>query len=146
LKIQQLSKQPQAFFGIKHGLESTENWSTAVYELSLVKGCVLPSEKIRAIVNTIRAVQISFQREQKEKQKQRKITDEKSDDNYITGDDILPITIYVNIQASKQSLALKPSDLMLLEGLVDPRLQNREAGYYLAVFHAAIQWVQEYVE
>ncbi|ETO26643.1 vacuolar sorting protein 9 domain-containing protein [Reticulomyxa filosa] len=147
LKVMRLTKYPQSFFGIKTELESAENWGTAVYELSLVKGCVLPSEKIRAIVNTVKAVHISFEREQTEKAKQRKVIDEKkSEDIYITGDDILPIVIYVIIQASRQSLAIKPSDLMLIEGLVDPKLQIGESGYYLAVFHAAIQWIQDFVD
>jgi len=73
------------------------------------------------------------------------VTDEKkTEEMFITGDDILPIVIYVIVQASRNSLALKPSDLMLLEGLLDPKLQSGESGYYLAVFHAAIQWIQDF--
>jgi len=71
-KVMRLTRYPQAYFGIKAELESTENWGTAVYELSLVRGCVLPSEKIRSIVNTVKAIHISFEREQTEKAKQKK--------------------------------------------------------------------------
>ncbi|ETO19750.1 hypothetical protein RFI_17480, partial [Reticulomyxa filosa] len=138
-----LNTFPQSYFGIKSELESVENWATAIYELSAVGKCALPSEKLRALVNTAKAVHFSFQRELQERL--RKKMDKKLEEIYIGGNDVLPILTYVVVQASLDSLALKPSDLMLLEGLVDPIQQNAEAGYYLAVFHAAIQWIRDIV-
>ncbi|ETO29831.1 vacuolar sorting protein 9 domain-containing protein, partial [Reticulomyxa filosa] len=140
-KAMRLSTFSQSYFGIKDELQSAENWATAVYELSAVRKCDLPLEKLLALVSTAKAVHISFQQELQERIKND--SDKKFDDTYIGGDDILPILTYVVVQASSESLVLKASDLMLLEGLVDPTQQNAEPGYYLAVFHAAIQWIQE---
>lgn len=105
---------------------------------------MLPSEKINALINTAHAIYLSNDRESREKAKMRE-DDQKDggmESHFITGDDFLPIIIYVVCQGSKDAACVTDADLMFLEGLVDPAQGRGEAGYYLAVFHAALQWIR----
>lgn len=162
LKMDKLQNKDQSFFEIKKKLQSATNWNRAVYEISLLRDCYLPSEKIATLVNTAHAIYTSYEMEQKEKRRLKLLQfvdikvvgllqmksvggDEKEmyeDQEFITGDDFLPIVIFVLTQASKISLALTDADLLFMEGLVDPSAGRSEAGYYLAVFHAALQWIR----
>ncbi len=54
------------------------------------------------------------------------------------------IVIYIIVQASSIEPSITDCDLMLLEGLIDPESNRSEPGYYLAVFHAAAQWIRAY--
>ncbi|ETO20382.1 vacuolar sorting protein 9 domain-containing protein, partial [Reticulomyxa filosa] len=151
-KIVKLIKENQSFFGIKTSFQNNDNWRSAVYELSLFKHCLLPSEKITALVNTARAIYQAHEDALKEKEAATGVA--RKDDSFITGDDLLPvpffflflcyilfyIVIYVIVNSSKNEPILTDRDLMLLEALVDPELQRSEPGYYLTVFHAATQW------
>lgn len=139
-----LRRCPQSYFGIRKEIESTEYWQTPTYELSLFRGCLLPSEKVNALLNCCKAVYHSFDREQREVQmKTGKPCDER-----ITGDDLLPIVIYVIVQSSALCIDAAPpvteADLLLLEGLSDPVAQKSETGYYIAVFHAALKWLSDF--
>ncbi len=69
LKIDKLRRTQQGYFGIKKELESTTNWNRPVYELSLLKDCTLPSEKIKSLVNCAHAIYLSHAKEQRENEK-----------------------------------------------------------------------------
>ena len=151
LKIDKLRHRPQQYFGIKKELESTTNWNRAVYELSLLRDCTLPSEKINTLVNCAHAIYLSHSKEQREKEKVsingglnngRNGIKHNREEYFITGDDFLPIVIYVIVQASKTKPCITDADLRFMEGLVDPAANRSEPGYYLAVFHAALQWIR----
>eukprot|EP01083_Nonionella_stella_P061941 161197_1 len=142
LKIDKLRHRNQQYFGIKTELESTSNWNRAVYELTLLNDCCLPSEKIRSLVNCAHAIYLSHAKEQKEKYKAKAKFNHVNDEYFITGDDFLPIVIYVIVQASNPKPCITDADLTFMEGLVDPAVNRSEGGYYLAVFHAALQWIR----
>ena len=147
LKIEKLINKDQAFFGIKEELTSENNWNRAVYELTLLQDCILPSEKIQSLVNTSHAVYLQHNEEQKKKRIENSNQNgKKKKDNFISGDDFLPIVIYVIVQASRKRPAVTDADLEFMEGLVDPELNRSEPGYYLAVFHAACQWIGTFSE
>eukprot|EP01084_Bolivina_argentea_P003841 7254_1 len=146
LKIDKLRRRQQAYFGIKKELESTTNWNRAVYELSLLRDCTLPSEKIKSLVNCAHGIYLGHAKEQRENEKVMggNYGDrlKRREEFFITGDDFLPIVIYVIVQASKNGPCINDADLRFMEGLVDPATNRSEPGYYLAVFHAALQWIR----
>ena len=43
-------------------------------------------------------------------------------------------------------MILTDAELMFMEGLIAPEANQSEPGYYLAVFHAAVEWIRGYVD
>ena len=106
-------------------------------------------QKINTLVNCAHAIYLSHAKEQREKEKvllnngvNNDISIKNREEYFITGDDFLPIVIYVIVQASKTKPCITDADLRFMEGLVDPAQNRSEPGYYLAVFHAALQWIR----
>ena len=93
-------------------------------------------------MNTAHAIYLSNDKEQRERAKMREEELDKMESHFITGDDFLPIVIFVICQSVKDEPFVTDADLIFLEGLVDPAQGRGEAGYYLAVFHAALQWIR----
>merc|ERR1719233_2232633 len=85
MKIRLLIEKNCEFFGIKKQLESENEWSIAVLELVKFPKQVLPSAKLQCLVNTARYIY-----------QEVKLTYNKD----VTGDQLLPIVIFVVVKAS----------------------------------------------
>lgn len=129
-----LYDQPQTFFGLKKEHASCDNWATAVYELSRLSDEIYPSVKIAVLITTAKEIYRSHQLEH-----------QGSDSPFLAGDDFLPICIYVLVQASKLKgrLAFSHAEAEYMRKLCDPNVLVGQEGYYLTVFTAALQYIEE---
>jgi len=131
LKLDLLCEKPQEFFGIVKRLRSKEGWLSAVRELEKFPKKMLPSEKMECLLSTTKYIH------QEAKDKYR---------GAITGDDLLPIVIYVMVKASKKSqkLIFSEADRKFIEILISPEALQGECGYYLCVFSASSEFIRNY--
>jgi hypothetical protein len=130
-KIRILSKKPQEFFGINKKLKSTENWVNAVAELTKFPKKVLPLAMLQCLLDTTRYIHEEARR---------------NHSKAITGDDLLPIVIFVLVKASRKnkSIIITEVDLHFINILINPEALQGEQGYYLCVYTAALEFIQNY--
>jgi len=130
-KIRLLIGKKQEFYGIDKKLESPDKWSNAVIELINFPKKVLPSAKMQCLLDTARHIH----REAKKNYKKE-----------ITGDDLLPIVIFVLVNASDQykKIIITAADELFIQILINPEALQGERGYYLCVFSAALEFVRNY--
>jgi len=126
-----LYEKPQEFFGIDKRLRSKDEWLNAVLELEKLPKKMLPSAKVECLLSTTRYMN----QEAKQHLKER-----------ITGDDFLPIVIYVMVKASWKSrkLIFTEADQKFIEILISPEALQGECGYYLCVFSAGSEFIRNY--
>jgi len=130
-KIRLLIEKQQEFFGIDKKLESKNDWSNAVVELVNFPKKVLPSAKMQCLLNTARHIHHEAKQNYKKE---------------ITGDDLLPIVIFVLVKASakKGKIIITAADEKFVQILINPEALQGERGYYLCVFSAALEFVRNY--
>jgi len=130
-KLDLLCKKPQELFGIEKRLRSKDGWLSAVRELEKFPKKMLPSGKMECLLSTTKYIH-----------------QEAKDNNRgaITGDDLLPIVIYVMVKASEKSqkLIFTEADRKFIEILISPEALQGECGYYLCVFSAGSEFIRNY--
>jgi len=126
-----LWQKPQEFFGIDKRLRSKRKWLNAVLELEKFPKKMLPSAKLECLLSTTRYIHQEAKKYHKEQ---------------ITGDDLLPIVIYVMVKASwtKRRLIFTEADQKFIEILTSPEALQGECGYYLCVFSAGSEFIRNY--
>jgi len=126
-----LYQKPQEFFGIDKRLRSKGEWLNAVLELEKLPKKMLPSAKVKCLLSTTRYIHQEAKQHHKEQ---------------ITGDDLLPIVIYVMVKASWKSrkLIFTEADQKFIEILISPEALQGECGYYLCVFSAGSEFIRNY--
>jgi len=131
IKIRLLYEKPQEFFGIPLACRSKNDWSAAVAELGTFPRAVLPSAKMDVLLGTARCIH-----EEAKKSLKREIT----------GDDLLPIAIYVLVKASQRlnKIVISPAEERFVSTLFNPEAQQAQSGYYFCVFSAALQFIRNY--
>jgi len=130
-KLALLNRKPQEFFGIDKKLMSKNRWVNAVLELTEFPKKVLPSAKMQCLINTGKHIHLEakgYYREQ------------------ITGDDLLPIVMYITIKASWniKKIIISEADEDLIDILCDAESLTGERGYYLCTFKAALEFIRKY--
>jgi len=130
-KVRLLIEKQQEFFGIDKKLESKNDWSNAVVELVNFPKKVLPSAKMQCLLNTARHIHHEAKQNYKKE---------------ITGDDLLPIVIFVLVKASDKrgKIIITAADERFVQELINPEALQGERGYYLCVFSAALEFVRNY--
>jgi len=116
-------------------LGKLHNWDGAKLELSKIRRAVLPSQMIQVVFDT---VQIIY-----------RLTDavnpNQEEKIFLSGEDLLPICIYVIIQASAKhnSIIFNFSDHAFISQLINRDTLKGEYDYYLTVFEAALCHILE---
>jgi len=130
-KLSLLNKKPQEFFGIDKKMKSKNRWVNAVLELSDFPKKVLPSEKMQCLVNTAKHIHQEAKGYYRED---------------ITGDDLLPIVIYIMVKASwnNKKIIISEADEDFIDILYNAEALQGERGYYLCVFKAALEFIRKY--
>jgi len=130
-KIRLLSEKPQEFFGINKKLRSKDKWLNAVTELVNFPKKVLPSAKMQCLLKTAAHIHQEAKRNYKKE---------------ITGDDLLPIVIFVLVKASwrYKKIIITHVDQQFIDILINPDTLQGERGYYLCVFSAALEFIRTY--
>ncbi len=121
--------RPQSFFGIPVDNISVSSWETAVEHIKRLSGDVtsLPCDKLDALVQAKQEVDACFLREHGA-----------AGGVGLSGDDFLPIFIYVVAQSGiSRLLSLKT----MLVALADPAHTMSEVGYSLASLEGSIEYL-----
>jgi len=111
-------------------ISSLHNWDAAVMELTKLPRTVLPSMKLLVISETINMIYCLASASRLEDSKSK----------FLSGDDILPICIYVIVQATKhlKSLCYSFADHKFIDQLISRDTLKGETEYYLTVFEACL--------
>jgi len=111
-------------------ISSLHNWDAAVVELTKLPRVVLPSMKLLVISETINMIYSLASASRLEDSKTK----------FLSGDDILPICIYVIVQATKslKSLCYSFADHKFIDQLISRDTLKGETEYYLTVFEACL--------
>ena len=133
-KRRELRQCNQEYFGIAPKLQSPSGWASVIAKVNSVETPnatgmpPLPSEQLASLVVAAGSVYTLF-------------TAENTSGKFISGDDFLPIFIYVVVQSQLSKL-----DQMwhYMFYLADPVLLTGEGGYYLGVFEAAIHYIRNW--
>jgi len=130
-KLLLLFEKPQEFFGINKIFLSKDKWINAVAELLNFPKKVLPSEKVRCLLDTIRQIHHGAKRICRKQ---------------ITADDLLPIVIFVVVRTSQEArgIVITVADELFVKSLIDPEALQDERGYYLCVFSAALEFIRNF--
>jgi len=130
-KLSLLNRKPQEFFGIDKKMKSKNRWVNAVLELSDFPKKVLPSAKMQCLVNTAKHIHQEAKGYYK---------------GDITGDDLLPIVIYIMVKASwnHKKIIISEADEDFIDILYNAEALQGERGYYLCVFEAALEFIRKY--
>ncbi|KAF0686290.1 Aste57867_21896 [Aphanomyces stellatus] len=115
--------QPQSAFDIAAETQSPTQWGDAVRALREIDAMNLPVDKLRKLLDAANAIHALYQLEH-------------GDDKVLSGDDFLPIFIYVIVHAQLQNPLVL---LRVLNVLSDPEKRMGESGYYLASYEAALE-------
>lgn len=131
IKIRLLYEKPQEFFGVPMACRSKNDWSAAVAALVTFPRAVLPSAKMQVLLATARCIHDEAKGSLKRE---------------ITGDDLLPIAIYVLVKASQKlnTIVISPAEERYVDTLFNPEAQQAQSGYYFCVFSAALQFIRNY--
>ncbi|RQM28948.1 hypothetical protein B5M09_005236 [Aphanomyces astaci] len=122
-RMARLAKQSQASFEISDHTASVSGWRDAIRVLKEVDAMYLPVDKMRKLLECALTVHRTFQREHGHSQ-------------VLSGDDFLPIFIYVIVNADMSNPLVL---LRVLNVLSDPEKRMGESGYYLASYEAALE-------
>lgn len=121
----------QAAFSVPQHLQAADDWSGAILELREVERLVLPSDKLRALVATARAICRVYEIVQVH------LTGQAA--KPLGADDFFPIFAFVVCRAQLRA----PMRLCaLIHNLAQPQMLGGEAGYYLTVLEAALEHLQ----
>lgn len=146
-KIAPLRAKDQRWFGIQERELSSNMWRTACFELSFLEKKALPAEKLEVLLNTARAIYNSYNFERNKAAdleralSQRGLEEEKINKvrhYFLAADEFFPIFVYVVVNAQVQSHELNRQFML---GLCDRGALNGEAGYYLTVYEAALEYI-----
>ena len=106
-----------------------------VDKLNGIQSFELPSEKLHQLVQAANDIHLLYAKEHNNNKEEEESS---NDDMVLSGDDFLPIYIYVIVQCALPYLY---STLECLSCLCDPEKRLGESGYYLASFEAAIHHI-----
>eukprot|EP01080_Neovahlkampfia_damariscottae_P001066 gene1066-10585_t len=126
-------KQTQLGLGIPSEFKSTNGWITAISKLEKIKDVDTPSEKLNVLIQTSNEIYKAHSFYQSDKEKK----------SLLSGDDFLPIFIYI---ASKVKLQKPFLMVEMILQLGDPKSMSSEHGYYLMVFLSALNVLIEIEE
>jgi hypothetical protein len=147
------SKWSQAEFGISLRHHSPSAWSAASRELRQIELFDLPCDKLEVLLGTAKAIYQTFKIESQAKLMKQKAEEaaavngavssaavSSSSSLFLPGDEFFPIFTFVLAHTPLRVgiVSLKHA----LWGLADPAALQGEAGYYLTVFDAAIEFVR----
>ncbi|KDO27983.1 hypothetical protein SPRG_07260 [Saprolegnia parasitica CBS 223.65] len=118
-----LRAKPQSFFGIPLHRISVSSWVRPIETLRDVDAMTLPLDKHRRLVEAAMLVHIVYQ-------------EEHDGADVLSGDDFLPVFIYVIVQSR---LGTPVALLQALNVLCDPEKRIGQNGYYLASYEAALE-------
>jgi hypothetical protein len=126
--IDSLYSNPQTFYGICIKHVSPTSWERIVAMFRRLPLYTLPQDRIKHLIATAKEIPAVYAEEHLGAREP------------LGADDILPIFIYVIVQARVPCLlALNAA----MQSLVDPEKRRGEDGYYLATLEAAIEHVRE---
>ncbi|GLE04559.1 hypothetical protein PINS_up013514 [Pythium insidiosum] len=153
-RVALLRGQPQSYFGIPVNKISVSSWRSVIEHIKEIDDAFLPQDKMRKLVATAHQIhslhrterRMCRQEQQQQRQEQsdpssndgtspRSTTDE---EDVLSGDDFLPIFIYVIVHANLSAPILTQ---VLLNRLCDPEQRRSESGYYLATYEAALHHI-----
>ncbi|TMW68568.1 hypothetical protein Poli38472_006036 [Pythium oligandrum] len=162
-RIFQLRGKPQTYFGIPVNKISFSSWRTVIESIKEIDDAFLPLDKMRKLVATAHQIHSVHRAERRMVQVEKtrassatrssliedvKASEEavasldedelNSEDDVLSGDDFLPIFIYVIVHSD---LSAPIMTQVLLNRLCDPEKRRSESGYYLATFEAALHHI-----
>eukprot|EP01043_Picozoa_sp_COSAG02_P045588 COSAG02_NODE_4185_length_5653_cov_9.004861_3_plen_1007_part_00 len=134
-KRRELRAHGQDYYGIPAKLQSPSGWAAVISKLNAIssgdiKAPLLPSKQLASLMAAASSVYSVFASEQ---------TSGKA--AFISGDDFLPIFIYIVVQSKLKKLSQMWHYMYYL---ADPVLLRGEGGYYLGVFEAAMHWISNW--
>jgi len=149
-RINKLREKPQIYFDIPVDKLSVSSWIDVVETMNEIDDMFLPSSKLQKLVeaaNLIHAVYKaerifnlpSFNRTSNcsvESLANERASDASESDSVLSGDDFLPIFIYVIVQSR---LSYPLTLMKMLNALCDREKRMGESGYYLASYEAALE-------
>ncbi|CAK4083208.1 unnamed protein product [Aphanomyces euteiches] len=122
-RMAKLFGRPQADFAISQETFSLSSWRDAVRTMKEVEAMYLPMDKLRKLLDAANTIHAVYQTEH-------------GGDKVLSGDDFLPIFIYVIVHSQLQNPLVL---LRVLHALSDPEKRLGESGYYLASYEAALE-------
>ncbi|KUF99002.1 hypothetical protein AM588_10010748 [Phytophthora nicotianae] len=162
-RVFQLKGKPQSYFGIPMDKISLSSWRSVVDVIKEIDGAFLPLDKMRKLVATAHQIHALYKaersmylerphhrrqrstpmagaQEQKIEEDARKsdASIKTQEEDVLSGDDFLPIFIYVIVHSDLEAPILTQ---VLLNRLCDPEKRRSESGYYLATFEAALHHI-----
>ena len=142
-KILALRRKTQTFFEIPNDQISPSGWQSVVEKLNGINTVDLPSEKLHQLVLSANEIHLLYMKEHNtlpsdNEHVHSELSRRISDEMVLSGDDFLPIYIYVLVQCKVYPLY---ATLELLSSLCDPEKRLGESGYYLATFEAAMHHI-----
>jgi hypothetical protein len=126
MKITKLLPFPQSYYGIPVQHISPSSWSSVVTSFRAIVNYTLPFDKIEAILQVSKNLLTLFQQEHPNSEKP------------IGADELLPIFIYIVVQAQLPNLVIINHEL---QTLCDQDRVMSETGYYLATLQASISHI-----
>ena len=133
-KRRELRACGQEYYGIPAELQSPSGWAVVIRKLNALSSgdaqdSLLPSKQLALLVSAASSVYTAFASEQTGKAA------------VISGDDFLPIFIYIVVQSQLMKLSQMWHYMYYL---ADPVLLRGEGGYYLGVFEAAVHYISNW--
>ncbi|KAJ0398556.1 hypothetical protein P43SY_003385 [Pythium insidiosum] len=153
LRVAVLRGQPQSYFGIPVNKISVSSWRSVIELIKEIDDAFLPQDKMRKLVATAHQIHSLHRNERRmcrQEQQQQQQQQQQSEfagsspasgsdeDDVLSGDDFLPIFIYVIVHAN---LSAPIMTQVLLNRLCDPEQRRSESGYYLATYEAALHHI-----
>ncbi|KAJ0402041.1 hypothetical protein ATCC90586_010189 [Pythium insidiosum] len=150
LRVAVLRGQPQSYFGIPVNKISVSSWRSVIELIKEIDDAFLPQDKMRKLVATAHQIHSLHRnerrmcrQEQQQQQQQSEFAGSSpasgsDEDDVLSGDDFLPIFIYVIVHAN---LSAPIMTQVLLNRLCDPEQRRSESGYYLATYEAALHHI-----
>lgn len=126
--IAQVRGLPQTSFNIPLSKLSISSWESVIHIFNKIDSADLPMHKLEYLVAAAKQVHFLFSEEQKI------LSGGTATDKVLSGDDFLPIFIYIVAHSSVENIALS---LEIMVQFCDPNVRLGEVGYYLACFEAA---------
>lgn len=139
--ISKLKSMSQIQMGIPTDFISPLGWQNAIFELSGLEQDYTPSKQMYALTRASKSIYTEFKHMILPALESK--NGKGSSSNILTGDDFLPIFIYVFVQSTIQE-PLLCKELMWL--LCHPDQLHGEFGYFLTVFESAIEFASAYYD
>eukprot|EP01124_Arcella_intermedia_P000801 TRINITY_DN10425_c0_g1_i1.p1 TRINITY_DN10425_c0_g1~~TRINITY_DN10425_c0_g1_i1.p1 ORF type:complete len:467 (-),score=137.32 TRINITY_DN10425_c0_g1_i1:79-1479(-) len=136
LAMKYLVIKDQSFFHIDGKLQSPSEWGDVVVVLRGIENDCLPFNQIVCIIEVFKSIHSVFSLEHEKNASEE-------DPLIISGDDLLPIFIFILVRSSLKRLASLSEYLC---NLIDNETSFGEAGYCLAVFASAVQYLKTFAE